>query len=154
MTTPQNSFLFSRHAALILVVALWLLSFALITFFGSFRREVLDEVVRLILSAASIALLAFQWVLYRKNTGGRHFAFLSAMLIVLSLPAVWLALNFIRFYTYNAAVEHADSVEASIHWLVICVQDGLIWVGLMAFAVAAMLGVSDALQTLRRKPAR
>src|SRR5215469_13790903 len=100
-------------------------------FFGPFRREILDEAFRLTLSVGTIGLPAFQWILYRKCTRGRHFAFLTAMLVALSLPAVWLALNVVRFYTYNAAVEHADSVEAFIHWLVIRVQDGLIWVGLM-----------------------
>jgi hypothetical protein len=156
VTTTQNSFRCSRHAALILAIALWLLSFAVIMFFGRLRfgREMLDEAIRLTLSVGIIALLAFQWILYRKSTSGRHFAFLTAMLVALSLPAVWLAINVVRFYTYNASVEHADSVEASIHWLAIRVQDGLIWVGLMAFVVATVLGVSDAFQTLRQKPMR
>ena len=113
-----------------------------------------DEAIRLTLSIGTIALLAFQWILYRKSTDGRHFAFLTATLVALSLPTVWLAINVIRFYTYNASVEHTDSVEASIHWLAIRIQDGLIWVGLMAFVVAMVLGVSDALQSLKQKPMR
>lgn len=154
MNTQTNHFRLPQHAPLLLTLAMWVLSFGWLMYFGDFHQEVLHGVSRLIVSLSTVALLSVQWVLYRRNTGGLHLAFLTAVLFVLSLPAVWLALNVVRSYTYNDAVEHTETIAASIHFVVIRVQDGLIWSELAVFVVAVLLGISDAFRSIRHKPAR
>lgn len=152
MTTSQNSFKIARHAGLIAAMFLWCLLVTVVLLLGGFRREILDEGIRLAVSLITIALLSWQWVLYRKTTSGTHFAFLAAVLATLSLPAVWLALNVIRFYTYDG--DNTDSLAGSVHHLVIRVQEGLVWACFVAIAVALVLGVSDIFRTLKANVVR
>jgi hypothetical protein len=86
------------------------------------------------LAVGSIALILYQWLTYRKTTSGALFVFLSLIVAANGLASVWLALNVVRFYTYNP-----DSEQAwAWHMVVVRIQVALVW-GRGAIVVAVFL---------------
>jgi hypothetical protein len=132
-----------RHWALGATITVWVLS-AVAVLNGGFRSEALDEGFRLIVALVGVGLLAYQWQIYRKNIGGIHLAFLSAVLFALSVPAIWLGLNVVRFYSY--AADNPDSTSGWIHEQIIHVQETLVWLGVVVIGVSVVLGISDLLR--------
>ena len=86
------------------------------------------------MTVGSIALMFYQWLTYRKTSSGAQLVFLSLIVAGYGLASLWLALNVVRFYTYNPESAH---LWAS-HMFVIRVQDALVW-GVGALVVAVSL---------------
>jgi hypothetical protein len=74
--------------------------------------------------------MIYQLLTYRRTWSGARFTFLSLIAGGVGLVSVWLALNVVRFYTYDPESERIWSW----HELVIGVQDSLLW-GIAAVAV-------------------
>ena len=82
-----------------------------------------SEVVRAVLAVTCIALMAFQWALYRKTVGGSKFLLLSLIVAWFTLASLWLGLNVVRYYTYNP-----ESARTwAWHTLVAQIQTPILW---------------------------
>jgi hypothetical protein len=125
MDEPSQPRRFVQHWPLVAVGTAWLLLFA--GFLGS-------EIVRASVAIGGIALMVYQWRTYRKTSNGAQLVFLSLIVAGFGLASVWLALNVVRFYTYNPESAHLWAW----HMLVIRVQDALIW-GIGALVVTVSL---------------
>lgn len=66
--------------------------------------------------------MVIQWLTYRRAIKGAHFAFLASVVAGFGLANLWLALNVVRFYTYDA------ESGSKIHVVIIRVQDALVWI--------------------------
>jgi hypothetical protein len=124
-----------RHWPLTIAFAAWLL--LLVAFFQS-------EIVRAVVAVVCIALMVVQWLIYRKATTGELFAFLSVIAGGFGLANLWLLLNVVRFYTYDA-----DS-GSGVHFLVIRIQDALLWVVVAVLAVTCVWALSVVARWLGR----
>jgi hypothetical protein len=102
-----------RHWPFMVAFVAWLL-LLLPTFFQS-------EIIRAVVALICMALMVVQWLIHRKATSGADFAFLSLVVAGFSLINLWLALNVVRFYTYDA-----DSGRG-VHMTIIRIQDSLVW---------------------------
>ena len=127
----QNRFI-SRYWPLASIVAIWT-----ILVFVAFQSEPL----RLIVSIATITLLYLQWLLFRRRSTGLHLVFLTVGTVVLSIPAIWLALNVARFCAYSA--DMTDSVSGKVYSVVVRAQDILVWIGVVLFATSCFVGLVD-----------
>jgi hypothetical protein len=86
-----------------------------------FSRLLTSDVLKGVLAIACIALMAYQWQVYRRSVRGARFVFLSLVVTGLTLASMWLALNVVRVYTY-------DGESGLIYGSVVRIQDGLVWV--------------------------
>ena len=114
-----------RHWPLVAAGAVWLLLFA------GFLQS---ELVRASVAAGCIALMVYQWLTYRKtSSGAQQLVFRSLIVAGYGLASIWLALNVVRFYTYNP-----ESARVwAWHILVIRVQYALVWsIGALVVAVS------------------
>jgi hypothetical protein len=114
---------FLLHWPLLAPTAVWVLLFS-----GLLASEVLREV----LAIACIALMMYQWQVYRRSASGVRFVFLSLVVVGLILASLWLALNVVRFYTYDG-----DGGPGRIHSLVVGVQEYLVWTTVALLIVVA-----------------
>jgi hypothetical protein len=96
-----------------------------------FSRLLTSEVLKEVLAIACIALMLYQWQVYRRSVRGALFAFLSLVVAGLTLASMWLALNVVRSYTYNGE-------SGFIYGLVVRIQDGLVWVTATLLIVVAL----------------
>lgn len=120
-----------RHWPLLLTGVAWL-------FVGLFP----SQIVRAILAVASIVLMLYQWLKYRRTTHGYGFAFSSVIVAGFFLASVWLALNVSRVYTYSPEEERTWALHESI----VAIQVALVWaigVFLMAALVLALLWLAQ-----------
>jgi hypothetical protein len=105
-------------------VSVWLLLFA------GFLQS---EIVRASIAFACMGLMLYQWLTYRRTSSGARLVFQSLIVAGFSLASLWLALNVVRFYTYNPESEPVWVW----HGLVARIQDALVWViGALAIAVS------------------
>jgi hypothetical protein len=89
--------------------------------------------IHALVSILCIALLGHSWLTQRRYVRNRQeLVFLTLVLSLPGLAAVWLGLNVIRFYSYNP-----DSPPSGYYW-VIPSQDAVWWLGC---AVASILVV-------------
>ena len=79
-----------------------------------------SEIVRAVVAVGCMGLMVYQWLTYRKTTSGSNFMLLSLVAGV-TLASLWLALNVVRFYTYDPESDRAWAW----HTLVIRVQTPL-----------------------------
>jgi hypothetical protein len=92
-----------------------------------------SEIVRAAVAIGCIALMLYQWLTYRRSDSGAQLVFLSLIVAGFGLASVWLALNVVRFYTYNPESDHTWAW----HMLVVRVQDVLVWgIGALALVVS------------------
>jgi hypothetical protein len=105
----QRAFLL--HWPLTIPTAVWAL-----LFFRLLTSEILKEV----LAIACIALMLYQWRVYRRSVHGARFVFLSLVVTGLTLASMWIALNVVRVYTY-------DGESGIVYGTVVRLQDGLVW---------------------------
>ena len=82
-----------------------------------------SEIVRIVLAAGCIALMLYQWLIYRRTNRGAQLFFLSLVVAGFSLSFVWLGLNVFRFYTYDPESHHIWDW----HMLVIRLQEVVVW---------------------------
>ncbi len=59
------------------------------------------ETLRAAASIASIALLVYQGIVYRKRWSGARLPFLPLMLPTFGMASLWMLLNVIRYYPYD-----------------------------------------------------
>jgi hypothetical protein len=105
-----------RHWPLFVATIAWLVVAWVPALFRS-------EVVRAALAVTCIALMAFQWVLYRKTVDGSKFLLLSLIVAWFTLASLWLSLNVVRYYTYNP-----ESARTwAWHTLVAQIQTPIAW---------------------------
>jgi hypothetical protein len=80
-----------------------------------------------------MGLMLYQWLTYRRTSSGARLVFQSLIVAGFSLASVWLALNVVRFYTYNPESERIWAW----HGVVAQIQEALLWViGALALAVS------------------
>ena len=114
-----------RHWPSLAAITAWLLLVVVPVFFQS-------EIVRAVVAIASICLMIYQWFTYRKTIRGSNFTLLSLVVAGVSLASLWLALNVVRFCTYDPESERIWAW----HTLVIRIQTPLVWaVGLLSVVV-------------------
>ncbi len=113
-----------RHGLLVIPTVTWLLLFAGLP---------QSEAVRAILALVCIALMLWQWRLYRKSERGAHFVFLSLLVGGFALASVWLLLNVTRYHTYDG-----ESGRSHVHQMVVSTQDRLVWVICALMAVVSV----------------
>jgi hypothetical protein len=79
-----------------------------------------SEVLRAVLASACLALMFYQWRMYHRTESGARLVFLSLVVAGITLTSAWLALNVVRFYTY-------DGGSGRVYGFVVRVQDTLVW---------------------------
>jgi hypothetical protein len=109
------------------------------------------EVLRLLVSVASLVLLMCQWSIYRKSCVGLHLTFITTLLVTFCIPCFWLALNVVRFYTYDG--DNPDSTRGWIHSNVIRTQGTIAWVGVALVVLVCALGVLDFARIVKTRKA-
>jgi hypothetical protein len=113
---PQRSRLV-RHWPMLVAIAAWLVLAVVPAFFQS-------EIVRAVVAIGCMGLMVYQWVTYHKTISGSNFTLLSLVVSGVTLASLWLALNVVRFYTYDP-----ESARTwAWHTLVIRIQTPLSWV--------------------------
>ena len=112
---------FVLHWPLLIPTAVWVLLFF---------RLLGPEILRAALAVACIALMLRQWKVYRRSASGARFVFLSLVVAGLTLASLWLALNVVRFYTY-------DGESGGLYGFVVHIQDGVVWVTVALLIVVA-----------------
>ena len=117
----SSQHVFLLHWPLLIPTAVWVL-----LFFGLLG----PEVFRAALAVACIALMLHQWKVYRRSASGARFVFLSLVVAGLTLASLWLALNVVRFYTY-------DGESRRFYGFVVRIQNGLVWVTVALLIVVA-----------------
>ena len=100
-----------------------------------------SEVFRLLVSIASLFLLTYQWRTFRKGYAGLHLTFLTTVLVSFSVPCLWLALNVIRFYTYDP--DNPYSTRGWVYSHVVRAQDIILWAGDVLVVLVCVFGVLD-----------
>lgn len=91
-----------------------------------------SEIVRAVVAVGCIGLMVYQWLTYRKTISGSNFILLSLVIAGVTLASLWLALNVVRFYTYDPE----SGRTWAWHSLVIRIQTPLAWVvGLLVVIV-------------------
>ena len=133
-----------RWWPLTIMAALWV---------GLVLRLSHSEVLRLLVSIASLALLTYQRRILRRNCAGLHLTFLTTLLVSVSIPCFWLALNVVRFYTYNAAADRPYSTGGWIYFYVVRAQDIIAWVGVALLTLVCILGILDFARRMRPRKA-
>lgn len=131
-----------RYWPLIITFALWVV--LVLRLFDSHG-------LRFVISIASVALLIYQWRIYRKTCAGLHLTFLSTVLVSLSVPCFWLALNVVRFYTYDA--DNPYSTRGWLYFHVIRAQDTILWVGVVLVVLVCVFGVLDVARMAKTRKA-
>ena len=117
----SSQHVFLLHWPLLIPTAVWVLLFF---------RLLGPEVLRAALAVGCIALMLHQWKVYWRSASGARFVFLSLVVAGLTLASLWLALNVVRFYTY-------DGESGRLYGFVVRVQDGLAWVTVALLIVVA-----------------
>ena len=112
-----------------------------------------SEVLRLLVSISSLTLLTYQWRISRRSCAGLHLTFLTSLLVSFSIPCFWLALNVVRFYTYNAAADRPYSTGGWIYFYVVRVQDIIAWVGVALVVLVCAFGVLDLARMVKTRKA-
>jgi hypothetical protein len=90
---PQRGRLL-RHWPLLVAITEWVIVAWVPTLFQS-------EIVRLLLALTCMSLMVLEWVIYRKTIVGSQFLLLYLIVAWFTLTSLWLALNVLRYYTYN-----------------------------------------------------
>jgi len=113
---PQRSRLV-RHWPMLVAITAWLVLAVVPAFFQS-------EIVRAVVAVGCMGLMVYQWLTYRKTISGSNFMLLSLVVAGVTLASLWLALNVVRFFTYDP---ENDRTWAWHTW-VIRIQTPLAWV--------------------------
>jgi hypothetical protein len=114
-----------------------------------FSRLLTSDILKGVLAIACIALMLYQWQVYRRSVHGARLVFLSLVVTGLTLASLWIALNVVRVSTYT------DGESGLIYGTVVRIQDGLVWVtGALLVVVAAWVVVYCALWLIEKRRVR
>ncbi len=128
---------FSRYWSL--VVAILFPLFAIATESAA-RLGEYDVVLQAILSVICLALFVHSWFMQRRYTQNKwRLSFFTLLLIFFALVPLWLGLNVIRNYSYNAGVEQMYSLYSDV----VILQDAIVWLAKTLCVVVSLWMIVD-----------
>jgi hypothetical protein len=103
-----------------------------------------SEPLRAVFAVACVALAVYQFFLYRTKGVATRYISLSLIVLGFAIASVWLALNVVRYYTYDPVSQH------SIYTSVVGTQEILLWPMGVVLVLVCIWGPVDLVRLLRR----
>jgi hypothetical protein len=109
----------------------WLGRVLTIALFIALAQAFAVEIIRVILMTIAGVFIIESMLDCRRISDIRMRSLIRMLLGELALLFTWFALNIVRVYTYESAVEGPDSSGRTAYWFVVSIQPYIVWMAIV-----------------------